>query len=83
MNTTFNFQDRTTGARYYAKTSTFQATFTVPNKPGSQQIFFRCQDSANANSAWMAGNLAAGVDARPVQETNGMYGRLIDRTIWP
>jgi hypothetical protein len=81
-NTTYKFQDRVNSTWYYAQRTTFQATFTVPNQPGDQQIYFRCQDSANTNSSWMAGNLAAEVDARPVLE-NGMYGRLIERTIKP
>jgi len=80
--TTFNFQDRTTGLRYYAKEYTFQATFTVPNKPGKQQIYFRSQDSANPASLWMAENLGANVDSQPVLQ-NGMYGRMIERTIIP
>jgi hypothetical protein len=80
VNTTFYFTDRTTGTKYYAKEYTFQATLIVPPQPGDQQLYFRSRDRANPLSAWMAQNLAAAVDPRPVQE-NGMYGRLIERTI--
>ena len=82
VQTTYNFQDRTTGTRYYASEYTFRATFTVPNQPGTQQIFFRCQESANSSSSWMGANLSADIDSRPAQY-NGMYGRFIERTINP
>ncbi len=82
VQSTFYFKDRTTGVKYYAKESTFRATFIVPPQAGTQQLYFRSRDSANPLSAWMAENLAADVDPRPVQE-NGMYGRLIERTINP
>ena len=82
VQTTYNFQDRTTGTRYYASEYTFRATFTVPNQPGTQQIFFRCQESANPSSSWMGANVSAGIDPRPAQY-NGMYGRFIERTINP
>ena len=82
VQTTYNFQDRTTGTRYYASEYTFRTTFTVPNQPGTQQIFFRCQESANSSSSWMGANLSADIDPRPAQY-NGMYGRFIERTINP
>jgi hypothetical protein len=72
----------TTGTKYYAKEYTFRATLLIPPQPGDQQFYFRSRDSADSFSAWMAQNLAAAVDPRPVQE-NGMYGRLIERTINP
>lgn len=82
VETTFNFKDRTTGTTNYAKEYTFQATFTVPSQPGVQQMYFRSKDSTSVASLWMAENLAADVDPRPVME-NAMYGRLIERTINP
>jgi hypothetical protein len=82
VQTTFNFQDRTTGTRYYASEYTFRATFTVPNQPGTHQIFFRCQESGVGGSQWMGATLAAGIDGRPA-EYNGMFGRFIERTINP
>jgi hypothetical protein len=82
VQTTFNFQDRATGTRYYASEYTFRATFTVPNQPGTQQVYFRCQDSVRAGSPWMAATIAAGLDARPAA-FNGMFGRFIERTINP
>jgi len=82
VDTTYSFLDRTTGLRYYAKEYTFQATFTVPNQPGVQQVYFRSRDIDTPGSLWMAENLSADVDPRPRLE-NGMYGRMIDRTINP
>jgi uncharacterized repeat protein (TIGR02543 family) len=79
VKTTFSFQDRATGARHYADEYTFRATFTVPDQPGTQQVFFRCQTSG---SPWMAATIAAGIDARPA-EYNGMFGRFIERAINP
>jgi len=80
--TTFNFQDRATGIRHYAVEYTYQATLTVPNQPGTQQVFFRSRESGTAGSPWMAATIAAGTDPRPA-EYNGMYGRFIERTINP
>lgn len=82
VQTTFNFQDRATGTRHYADEYTFRATFTVPDQPGTQQVFFRCQESGTAGSPWMAATIAAGIDGRPA-EYNGMFGRFIERTINP
>jgi len=79
VKTTFSFQDRATGTRHYADEYTFRATFTVPDQPGTQQVFFRCQTSG---SPWMAATIAAGIDARPA-EYNGMFGRFIERAINP
>lgn len=78
--TTYNFQDRSSGTTNYAKEYTFQATFIVPAQPGVQQLYFRSQNSSDTNSLWMAQNLSAGVDSRPVLE-NGRFGRMINRTI--
>jgi hypothetical protein len=80
--TTFYFIDRVSGRKFYAKEYTFRATLVIPPQAGTQQLYFRSRLSADPLSAWMAQNLAAGVDPRPVQE-NGMYGRLIERTINP
>jgi hypothetical protein len=80
--TTFSFIDRVSGEKFYAKEYTFRATLVVPPQPGVQQLYFRSRPSDNPLAAWMAQNLAADVDPRPVQE-NGMYGRLIERTINP
>ncbi len=62
---------------------------TVPaewadNPPGEAgrprvQVFFRHRVRATSGSR-MACNLASGVDARPF-ETDGMFGRFIERTI--
>ncbi len=80
--TTFYFTDRVSGERFYAKEYTFRATLVIPPQAGDQQLYFRSRPSAEPLSAWMAENLAADVDPRPVQE-NGMYGRMIERTINP
>jgi len=82
VKTTFYFVDRVSGERFYAKEYTFRASFLVPLQAGDQQLYFRSRASADPLSAWMAQNLAADVDPRPVKE-NGMYGRLIERTINP
>ena len=82
VNTTFYFTDRVSGKRFYAKEYTFRASFLVPLQAGDQQLYFRSRARGDSLSAWMAQNLAADVDPRPVQE-NGMYGRLIERTINP
>lgn len=68
------------GSNYYAKEYTFRTTFTVPNKPVAQQIYFLNQDKSDSDSWWMAGNIPAGKDPFPVSY-NGMYGRFIGRTI--
>lgn len=81
-NTTFYFTDRISGAKFYAKEYTFRATVIVPLQPGVQQLFFRSRDGAHLPSLWMAENLSTDVDPRPVME-NGMYGRMIERTINP
>jgi hypothetical protein len=80
--TTYYFTDRVSGEKFYAKESTFRATLVIPPQAGNQQIYFRSRPVANPLAAWMAENLSAGVDPRPVLE-NGMYGRLIERTINP
>jgi hypothetical protein len=82
VNTSFYFTDRVSGEKFYAKEYTFSATFLVPPEAGDQQLYFRSRAAADPLSAWMAQNLATDVDPRPVQE-NGMYGRLIERTINP
>ena len=82
VQTTYHFQDRTTETQCNANEYTFRVTFDVPNQPGTQQIFFRCQESAKPSSSWMGANLSADIDPRPAQY-NGMYGRFIERTIKP
>ena len=66
----------------YAVEYTFRASFVVPSQPGTQQIYFLNRRAGVAGSSWMAGNIPAGVDPRPVFY-NGMYGRFIDRDIGP
>lgn len=85
--TSFNFTHN--GQTHYATEYSFQATMTVPaewadNPPGEAgrprvQVFFRHRVRATSGSR-MACNLASGVDARPF-ETDGMFGRFIERTI--
>jgi hypothetical protein len=77
-----NWRFTHSGTTYYAREYTFRGTFTVPNEPGDQQIYFVNQESANTDSAWMAANIPVGVDSRPVQ-FEGMFGRFIERTIDP
>lgn len=79
--TTYYFIDRVSGEKFYAKESTFRATLVIPPQPGDQQLYFRSRPSGTI-AAWMAENLSTGVDPRPVLE-NGMYGRMIERTINP
>ena len=66
----------------YAKEYTFRISFVVPNQPGTQEIYFLNRRSGVTGSSWMAGNIPAGVDPRPVFY-NGMYGRFIARDIGP
>lgn len=81
-NTTYSFIDRSSSTTNIAKSSTFQVTFPVPTNVGVQQIYFRSQDLSKPGSEWMAENLSAGVDPRPVIE-DLKYGRMIERTITP
>ena len=64
----------------YAKEYTFRASISVPDKPGSQQIYFLNAERGISGSSWMAGNIPAGRDPRPVLY-NGMYGRFVERDI--
>ena len=68
------------GTNYLAREYTFRATFTVPDAVGVKQVYFRHRLRGNANSTWMAANIAPGVDDRAYLY-NGMYGRFIERTI--
>jgi archaellum component FlaF (FlaF/FlaG flagellin family) len=79
VDSSWNFTDRS-GNTYHAKEYSFQATFTVPNHTGTQEVYYLSQPIADPSASWMAGNIPAGVDSRPVIY-QGMYGRFIDRTI--
>lgn len=86
---TFNFTHG--GQIYFATEYTFRATLAVPaewatNPPGAPgvprvQVFFRHRIQ-NSGGTRMACNLASGVDGRPFQ-SDGMYGRFIERTVQP
>lgn len=80
--TTFNFRDRATQTQYFASEYTFRATFTVPNQPGIQQVYFLCQERGKTGAPWMAATIDARIDGRPAMY-QGMYGRFIERTIKP
>lgn len=66
----------------YAKEYTFRGSFMVPNHVGDQEVYFLNAMQGVDGSSWMAGNIPAGVDSRPVSY-NGMYGRFVERTIVP
>lgn len=80
--TTYSLIDRSSGTRHYASLYRFTADFTVPNQPGEQQVYFRARPTSDTNAPWMASTVNAGVDSRNFN-TNGMFGRFIERTIQP